>query len=196
MQKICRVIIAIFILLWLVNVASAGDIVGTVRIAGAKDASNVVVYIDKIAGKTFTPPAKHPIMDQSNMTFVPHVLPVLIGTTVDFPNSDVVRHNVFSPTKMKRFNLGTYPAGVTKTVTFDKPGKVVLLCNVHPEMSAYILVVETPYFAVTGKDGKYKLENVPPGKYRLVTWHEKLNPKAQDIEVRDGNVVVDFELID
>lgn len=179
----------------LVLCAAAGDalaarISGTVRIAGARDASNVVVYVERVPGKTFPSPAKHPTMDQVNMVFVPHVLPILVGTTVDFPNSDVVRHNVFSPSKVKRFNLGTYPAGVTKSVTFPKPGTATLLCNVHPEMSAYIVVLETPYFALTGKDGKYHIANVPAGKHRLCSWHEKLGTKSQDVEV-DGAAEVE-----
>ncbi len=175
--------------------APGASISGAVRIPGSRDASNVVVYVEQIAGTKFAPPAKGPFIDQVNMVFVPHVLPVLVGTTVSFPNSDVVRHNVFSPSKIKRFNLGTYPMGVTKSVTFDKPGTVALLCHVHPEMSAYILVLETPYFALTGKDGKYRLEGVPAGKHRLCAWHEKLGTRSQDIEVGgDGSIAADFQL--
>lgn len=199
-KMISTVTPAVLILFCVVGAVAGGTITGTVRLIGTRDASNIVVYIEKVEGKTptgvsFTPPAKHPIMDQLNLTFVPHVLPVVAGATVNFPNSDVVRHNVFSPSKTKRFNLGTYPAGVIKSVTFDQPGKVALLCNVHAEMSAFIIVLENPYFAVTDKDGKYRIENVPPGKYKLVTWHEKLKPQTQEIEVGSSTeVVANFQL--
>lgn len=101
------------------------------KVIPARDSSNVVVYVQSISGKKFEPPKKPVVLDQINLTFVPHVLPVVAGTTVAFPNSDEVRHNVFSPSPAKRFNLGTYPRGVVRTVTFDKPGDVALLCNVH-----------------------------------------------------------------
>ncbi len=182
------------LLLLLPAVGRAGTIKGKVTARGARDNSDAVIYIEKIPNKTF-PAAKEPVaLDQINLTFTPHVLPVLVGTTVSFPNSDEVRHNVFSPSPPKRFNLGTYPRGVTRTVTFDKPGEVALLCNVHAEMSAYVVVVETPYFAVTAKDGSYTIKNVPPGKYTLRTWHERLKSQTKEIEVRgDAPVTVDFE---
>ena len=94
------------------------------------------------------------------------------GTVVDFPNSDAVRHNVFSPPgSALQFNLGTYPAGVVKDVLFDVAGETPLLCNVHSEMAGYVVSSENPYFAITGKDGNYTIEGVPPGKYTLKTWH-------------------------
>lgn len=152
---------------------AGGMIRGTITVPGAADSGDAVVYIDKIPGQTFAPPARPVVLDQLQLTFVPHVLPVLVGTTVAFPNSDEVRHNVFSPSPAKLFNLGTYTHGVSRSVTFDKPGEVALLCNVHPEMSAYIVVVETPYFAVTGRDGTFEIRGVPPGSYTLKVWHEK-----------------------
>ena len=173
----------------------AGTIKGKIIARGMRENADVVVYIDKIPGKTFSAPKDPLVLDQLNLTFVPHVLPVLAGTTVAFPNSDEVRHNVFSPSPPKRFNLGTYPRGVSRTVTFDKPGEVALLCNVHAEMSAYVIVLETPYFAVTAKDGSYTIKNVPPGKYILKTWHEKLKTQSKEIEVSgDASVTVNFEL--
>lgn len=172
-----------------------GTIQGKVIARGMRHNGDAVVYIDKIPNKTFPVPREPVILDQVNLTFVPHVLPVLVGTTVAFPNSDEVRHNVFSPSPAKRFNLGTYSKGVTRPVTFDKPGEVVLLCNVHAEMSAYVIVVETPYSAVTAKDGSYTIKGVPPGKYVLRTWHEKLKPQSQEVEVSGDAVVrADFEL--
>ena len=142
--------------------SEAGTIKGKVIARGMRDHGDAVVYIEKLPSKTFPVPKDPVTLDQVHLTFVPHVLPVLAGTTVAFPNSDEVRHNVFSPSPPKRFNLGTYPRGVTRTVRFDKPGEVALLCNVHAETSAYVIVVETPYFAVTAKDGSYTIQNVPP----------------------------------
>ncbi len=161
----------------------AGDISGTVKVLGGKGIEHTLVYIEKVEGKTFSPLQKNPVIDQMRMTFVPHVLPVLAGSTVDFPNSDSVRHNVFSPSKTKKFNLGTYPAGVTKKVPFDKTGVVSLLCNVHPEMSAYIVVLQNPYYTLVGKTGKYKIKNIPAGTYTLVVWHPKFKVKRITVEV-------------
>jgi plastocyanin len=172
----------------------AANIEGHVVVKSARDNSNAVVYIDKIPGKTFTPPSAPVPLDQINLTFVPHVLPVLLGTKVAFPNSDDIRHNVFSPTAWSKFNLGTYPKSTTKYYVFDKPGTVTLLCNVHAEMSAYVVVTETPYFAVTDKAGNFVLKNIPAGNYVLKLWHEKAKPASLPIVVEDRTVVVTFEL--
>ncbi|MEK6572102.1 MAG: methylamine utilization protein, partial [Bacteroidota bacterium] len=169
--------------LFLADDVSGGEIKGSVKVLGVKGLEHVVVYIEKVEGKTFTSPQKNPVIDQVSMTFTPHVLPILIGTTVDFPNSDSTRHNVFSPSKTKKFNLGTYPAGITKRVLFDKPGVVSLLCNVHPEMSAFVVVLQNPYYAKPDKMAKYTISNVPPGKYTLIVWHPKLKSKQLGIVV-------------
>ncbi len=175
--------------------AQSGTVTGKVRARGARHNGDAVVYIEKIPGKAFPAPGNSAALDQRNLTFLPHVLPVLVGTTVAFLNSDDVRHNVFSVSRARRFNLGIYPRGVVKHVTFDKPGVVDLLCNVHSEMSAYVVVVETPYFAVTEKDGDYTIKNVPPGKYVLKTWHERLKPQSKEIQVpTSASVEVNFVL--
>jgi len=114
---------------------------------------------------------------------------VIVGTTVAFPNSDEIRHNVFSPGP-PRFDLGTYPQKTTKFHLFDTPGVWTLLCNVHAEMSAYVVVTETPYFARTDKDGRFVLKDVPPGTYTLKVWHEKTKPASLPIEVGAGPVNV------
>jgi plastocyanin len=160
----------------------ASNVEGQVVIKSARDNGNAVVYIDKIPGKVFAPPSQPVRLDQVNLTFVPHVLPVLAGTNVEFPNSDEIRHNVFSPGP-PRFDLGTYPQKQTKYHLFDKAGLWTMLCNVHAEMSAYVIVTETPYFATTGKDGKFVLKDVPPGKYTLKVWHEKAKPAVIPIDV-------------
>ncbi len=171
-----------------------GTITGTIKARGVRDARDAVIYLDKVKGK-FLPLKEKPVLDQRNLIFVPHILPVLSGTTVQFLNSDSVRHNVFSPSKTKQFNLGTYSAGVVREVTFEKTGKVTLLCNVHTEMSAYIVVLENPYFTKTGPDGKYTITNVPEGTYRIKTWHEKLKEKEQGVTVIKGKTTtVNFSL--
>jgi plastocyanin len=145
------------------------------------------VYVEAIAGTTFPAPAEHPVIDQRSLVFIPHVLPVLRGTTVDFRNSDTVKHNIFSSRKSPTvFNLGTYGAGVVKSVTFDRPGVVTLLCNVHAEMSAYVVVVETPYFTVTDREGRFAIKGVPPGRYQLAFWHEILTGEAQAAQVESS----------
>jgi plastocyanin len=166
----------------------AANIEGQILVKTAKDSANAIVYIDKIAGKRFPPPSTPVILDQVNLKFVPHVLPVLAGTTVAFPNGDEIRHNVFSPGP-PRFDLGTYPQNTTKYHLFDKPGVWTMLCNVHAEMSAYVVVTETPYFAQTDKDGKFVLKNVPPGKYTLRVWHEKARAAAVPIDVGEEPTV-------
>ncbi len=173
----------------------ASAIEGQVVVKSARDNSNAVIYIDKIFGKTFAPPSAPVALDQVNLTFVPHILPVLAGTRVAFPNSDDIRHNVFSPTPTSRFNLGTYPKSTTKYYVFDKPGPVTLLCNVHAEMSAYVIVTETPYFAVSDKAGNFTLKDVPPGKYVLKVWHERARPASMEIVVGNNQTVqAAFEL--
>ena len=190
-------IITALILFALTGMASAGTITGKVKAKGAKNGGNAVIYIDKIAGKSFTPPTEHPVMDQKNLTFKPHVLPVLVGTTVDFLNSDDVLHNVFSPDQCTgKFNLGSWPKGQSKSFTFKEAGCTpTLLCNVHPEMEGYIVVVETPYYAVSGQDGSYSINNVPAGKYTLKIWHEKLKGKDVVIDVPEkGSATADFDI--
>lgn len=174
----------------------AGDISGTVKVKRARNSGNVVVFITRVEGKVFEPPKEHTIMDQKNLEFIPHVVPVLVGTTVDFLNSDDVLHNVFSPDYPGgKFNLGTWAKGIVKSYTFSAPGVATILCNVHPEMEAYIVAVKTPYFAVSDKDGNYLIKDVPAGKYTLGVWHEKR--KAGDKEVvvpAKGSAKVDFIL--
>jgi len=168
--------------------AIASNIEGQIQVRNARDSSNAVIYIDKMPGKRFTPPPNPVVLDQLNLKFVPHVLPVLIGTTVAFPNSDEIRHNVFSPGP-PRFDLGTYPQKTTKYHVFDKPGVWTMLCNVHAEMSAYVVVSETPFFATTEKDGKFVVKDVPPGKYTLKIWHEKTRPAEVAVDVGESGTV-------
>ena len=179
----------VFLTCVLVAGLHAGDIKGHVQTdAGkVKYKANTIVYIEKADG-SFKPPSKNPEMNQKNLTFVPHVLPVLAGTTVNFLNNDDVLHNVFSPDACTgKFNLGSWKKGMVKTHTYDKVGcNSVLLCNVHPEMEAYVMVLQNPYFAVTDKDGAFTIKNVPPGTYTIKVWNEKLKAASQEITVKSG----------
>jgi plastocyanin len=176
--------------------ALAGNVTGKVTAAHAKTPADIVVYIDKAPGQ-FAPPEQHPVMDQKNLTFVPHVLPVVAGTTVDFLNSDKVLHNVYSPDKcVSKFNLGTWPQGQKRSQKFDHVGCApVLLCAVHPEMEAYVVVLQNPYSAVTDKTGKYTIANVPEGKYTLKVWNKKTVDLSKQVAVpKDGDVTCDMAL--
>jgi plastocyanin len=160
--------------LWMIAslAAHAGEIKG--KISGATGVS--VVWVEAIAGKTFPAPEKHLVIDQKGLMFVPHVVAIQQGTTVDFLNSDTVAHNVFwiSISGDKKFghNLGTWPKGEKKSFKFDNPGVAPLLCNVHPEMAAYVVISPTPYFAESDASGSYKISDVPDGSYSVTAWHE------------------------
>src|SRR5665647_3192173 len=112
-----------------INTAYAGDITGTVKTTGTKDSGNAIIFLEKVEGKTFAPPAEHAMMNQKNLTFIPHVLPILAGTTVDFQNNDDVLHNVFTPDKCAdNFNLGTWPKGQIRSFPFKKAGCRQVMC--------------------------------------------------------------------
>jgi plastocyanin len=174
----------------------AGDIKGKVSVQGIKSAENIAVYVDAIPDKKFDAPTQHVLVDQRKMTFIPRVVVVQQGTTVDFLNSDPVGHNVYWPSisgnKKLAHNLGTWPKGEKKSFQFNDLGVVSLLCNVHPEMSGYIVVAATPYFAVTDKDGNFEIKNVPPGHYTMKTWSEDGKPTTQAVDVTAGTVSVDL----
>lgn len=172
----------------------ASEITGTVSYFKGK-LKDAVVFVEKIQDRSFNPPPDPVLLNQKSLTFVPHVLPILVGTTVIFPNEDVVLHNVFSPGYIRKFNLGTYPQGTQKKMTFYEPGIVLLLCNIHHEMSAFIVIVETPYFDCSDQNGLYKITDVPPGRYRLTIWHEEMKPQTEEIELTEQiNISVNFKL--
>lgn len=174
----------------------AGDVKGKVSVQGIKSAENIAVYVDVIPDKKFDPPSQHALIDQAKMTFSPRVAVVQQGTTVDFLNSDPVGHNVYWPSisgnKKLAHNLGTWPKGEKKAFQFNDVGVASLLCNVHPEMSGYVVVSPTPYFAVTDKAGNFEIKNVPPGHYTLKTWSEDGKPTTQAVDVTAGAVTVDL----
>jgi plastocyanin len=173
--------------------AWAGDVDG--KVSGMKGKS--VVYIEAVAGKTFPAPKDHPVMDQKGLMFTPHIMAVQQGTTVEFLNSDTVQHNVFwtaiGTDKKLGHNLGTWPKGEKRSFTFDKPGVVPVLCNVHPEMAGYIVVSPTPYFAETDDSGNYKIKDVPDGSYNVTVWHEGAKNQSKPVTVAGGGKA-DFTL--
>ncbi len=185
-------VIAVLLSAWCLT-AWAGDIEG--KVSGMKGPS--VVYVDTIAGKTFPAPKEHPVMDQKGLVFAPHIMAVQQGTTVEFLNSDTVQHNVFwsaiGNDKKAGHNLGTWPKGEKRPYTFDKSGVVPLLCNVHPEMGAYVVVSPTPYFAQTDESGNYKIKDVPDGSYTVVVFHEGAKNQSKPVTVAGGGKA-DFTL--
>lgn len=174
--------------------AAAGSLSGTVTATGQHDNADAVVFVDAIPGKTFPAPTAHVAMDQAGMKFVPRVAAVLVGTTVDFANSDSVNHNVFTPDKCAgSFNLGSWARGTSKSHVFDKTCFAALLCNIHPEMEGFIAAVPTPYFAVTDKTGAYQIKDVPDGAYTLRVWHPRLKEASKKVTVKDATLE-DFKL--
>lgn len=141
-----------------------------------------VIYIESVPG-TYESPRIHPQLDQRDMVFRPLVLPILIGSTVDFPNSDPLFHNVFSLSQPKEFDLGRYPKGQKKSVTFEHMGVVSVYCEIHSYMFATILVLQNPYFAVPDDDGNFILKNVPAGTYQLSFWYGRKKAETKTVTV-------------
>ncbi|HUC54924.1 MAG TPA: carboxypeptidase regulatory-like domain-containing protein [Candidatus Cybelea sp.] len=188
--------VAVSVTLVLAVAGRANDIKGKVSVQGIKSAESIAVYVDVIPDKKFDAPKDHVVIDQRKMAFLPHVAVVEVGTTVDFLNSDPVGHNVYWPSvsgnKALKGNLGTWPKGEKKPFLFKDLGVASLLCNVHPEMSGYVVVVPTPYFAVTDKDGNFEIKNVPAGKYTLKTWSEDGKPTTQAVDLNGETATVDL----
>jgi len=211
LKKFYTIIFSIVILTFLYSPgqAFAGNIKGTVKVKGLRTPENILVYLSKAPPNAADLSKVKFVMDQRNLEFVPHVLPILIGATVDFPNNDKVDHNVFSMSRTKKFNLGSYPAGESKSIVFDKPGIVELRCDVHAEMAAFILVMKNPYFAVTNKQGHFEIpdsttleqtglsgvKDLAAGKYFAKSWHEKLKTQKQAVIVpENGDVTIQLDL--
>ena len=149
---------------------------------GGGDASNVVVWLVPAGSVVGAAPAALPArpmpqIAQTNKSFDPHVVVVQAGTAVQFPNRDPFLHNVFSLFDGKRFDLGFYEAGSSKTVHFDRAGPSFLFCNIHPEMSAAVIAVDTPYFGISNRAGRISIANVPDGRYQLNVWYERSLPE-------------------
>lgn len=160
--------------------------------------ANVVVYLEGVPRATEAKPPRR-VMAQRAERFEPHVLAVPAGTTVDFPNDDAIFHNVFSLSGARTFDLGRYPRGETKSVSFGRPGVVQVFCHIHSDMSATVLVLDSPAFAVPDADGRYAIRDVPPGEYTLVAWHERAAPIRRRVRVTEGGAVVadvDIPIVD
>jgi plastocyanin len=202
-------ILALFLLLYSPENLFAGKIIGTVKTKGLRSPANVLVYLSGAPAVSVDLSKARFVIDQRNLTFIPHILHVLVGAEIQFPNNDQVKHNIFSLSRAKKFNLGSYGPGEGKTVLFGKPGVVQLRCDAHAEMGAYIIVMKNPYFTVTGSGGKFEIpgakypdqrgiqgiKGLAPGKYFIKTWHEKLKSKKQSVDVpEEGVVSVQFNL--
>jgi plastocyanin len=169
---------------------------------------NVIVYVESATGPADgngalvdgTSPSRldslrHGVMAQADEHFDPHVLAVLQGARVDFPNYDDIYHNVFSLSSVRTFDLGRYPKGSSKSITFAKPGIVQVFCHIHSDMSAVVYVLPNPFFATPGAGGHYEIDGVPAGDYTVVGWHERTKPVAQRIHVVAGQTTtVNFNL--
>jgi plastocyanin len=178
--------------------AQTGIFKGRVTLAG-KPVTDAVVSLEGMPRETKRPDDGRlvkAVMDQRELRFIPRVLPVVSGATVEFPNNDKHWHNVYSKSEAKEFDLGLYAPGKSRSAKFDKPGVVRILCNVHPGMEAFIVVKEHPYFSATDKQGNYRIDGVPIGKHRLQVWHPQMGTRETRAEiVRSGEVLdVSFDL--
>jgi plastocyanin len=168
---------------------------GTPRTPEAPDRRQSVVYLETAPQHAFEEQrgGAQVRLDQRNETFIPFVLPIVVGTTVDFTNSDRTYHNVFSLSKPRRFDLGRYGSGRSKAVRFDHPGVVRVFCDLHSHMSAFILVFAHRFFAVTDAEGRYRIDGIPPGTYTLVAWNDGRERETRTVQVNDGEASeVDF----
>jgi len=162
---------------------------------GSADEFIAVVCIDRHINLIPAPPPRdYPVVDQKKLTIVPHLLPIQVGTTVRFTNSDSIYHNLFSLSPAKRFDLGRYPKGRFRDLTFDKIGVVSVFCDMHATMSGVIYVMPNSYYVGVKVDGKFRLSDVPAGDYRLMAWHERLGERSQSVTVpAEGEVKVNFD---
>lgn len=177
-----RRLVALLILGFAPALAPAGDIHAFVRNSDGDPLADAVVVATPAGGTANLPPRHSPpaVEDQRNKEFVPYVLPILVGTAVQFPNHDNIRHHVYSFSPAKTFELPLYAGTPAEPVVFDKPGVVILGCNIHDWMVAYIYVSESPYFAKTGDDGKATLTGLPAGEYSVRVWHPLLKGQEQE----------------
>jgi plastocyanin len=193
--------LTVMVLIALTPRLPAATIAGRVEIVSSKDPdvrkhsdySGVVVWLDPAAGVALKTKLGKAMMIQSNKRFSPHVLAIMVGTAVDFPNYDPIFHNAFSNYDGQVFDVGLYPPGTTRSILFKREGIVRIFCNIHPTMSAIIVVTKSPYYAVTAKNGEFTIRDVPPGGYRLHIFHERATEQTlegleRNVEVAPGDV--------
>ena len=161
------------------------------------DLRRAVVYLETAPAAALE--AREPVrakMDQRNETFLPHVLTIDAGTLVDFPNNDTTYHNVFSLSKTRKFDLGRYARGKSRSIRFERPGVVRIFCDIHSHMSAFVLVFSHPYYVKAEADGRYRIDNVPPGTYTVAAWHEGevRDTKTVTVPPQGGDVDLDFDV--
>ena len=176
---------------------AASTVRGSIALVASKhkDYSGVVVWLEPLSGPVDSPPPSRPAqMLQKDKTFKPHVLAIPVGGRVSFPNLDPIFHNAFSNFNGVNFDVGLYRPGQSRTVAFKRPGIVRVFCNIHPQMSAVIAVMDTPYFAVSDKTGFFKIENVPPGDYQVHVFHERASAETLDSLAR--RVVVEIAALE
>jgi len=174
---------------WVLSTSLFGsELDGTVQLAG-KPLQHAVVWLE--SNDAAPPAAQKVVLDQRNLAFFPHVLAVRVGTVVEFPNNDRVFHNVFSFRDGKKFDLGMYPKGAVKRIAFDQPGLARLFCNIHPNMAAYVMAVDSPYFAVSAENGSFTISGVPPGTYTYHAWRPGGQPVTGSITV-DGTTQLEL----
>ena len=172
------------------DVPGVGIVKGTITLGG-KAATNAVVSIENLSKEQpITKPVKR-VMDQRNGKFLPTVMAIMVGETVDFPNNDKSWHNVHSKGSANDFDLGLYPPKETRSKKFDRPGVSRILCNAHPNMEAFIVVKEHPFFSTTDSRGNYEIKNIPLGNLRVEIWYPNLDVRSEPVPlVRDGEVFV------
>jgi plastocyanin len=162
----------------------------------APDRRTSVVYLEEAPQHAFEEPVRARVsMDQRNEAFVPYVLAVAVGTTVDFPNNDRTYHNVFSLSKPKRFDLGRYARGSSKAVRFDRPGIVRVFCDIHSHMNAFVLVFAHRFFATTDAAGRYRIDSVPPGTYTVVAWNGGEARQSRPVRIPDSGGLVELDFV-
>lgn len=159
---------------------------GSVMLANGQAANQAVVYFE---GNSLAKPLAKATVNQARLSFSPHVSVVTVGTTVTFPNNDTVFHNVFAEFHSARFDFGMYPKGTSKKHTFDRTGLAVIMCSIHPNMSAYVMVVDTPYYAVTDSKGQFNIPDLPAGSYKAFVWHESGEKAEKSITYTAGSSV-------
>jgi len=189
-------IFLVLILVWSVTLSAQDAVLRGKIVIEPKpkraDIAGAVVWLTYYDTRPAVQPGPMARLVQKNKQFFPHLLAITVGTTVEFPNGDPFFHDVFSIYHGRPFDLGLYESGAARKVVFTKPGVSYIFCNIHPEMNAVVVVLETPYFAQTDSDGRFQIAHLMPGRYKLEVWHElastsELSSLSRDIDVASGD---------